>query len=157
MLRARATDRRVRLGANIALAALLFWGGMVFQNWLFPAGITVNGTKVELGPRKRMGTLVAAPVPTSVRILFGPLSVPPKEMLSQNIEWQAIEGTGRQRKYNGISADPDETICMFSMADKCFNEYKYLDLVLSFQKPITFTHIKVTVVQGDATPKIFAA
>jgi hypothetical protein len=74
-------------------------------------------------------------------------------MLSQNIEWQAIEGTGRQRKYNGISADPDETICMFSMADKCFNEYKYLD-VLSFQKPITFTHIKVTVVQGDATPRL---
>ncbi|MFZ0496785.1 MAG: hypothetical protein WBE80_11925 [Methylocella sp.] len=138
--------------ASVALGALLFWGGMVFQNWLSPAGITVNGTKVELRPRKRTGAPVAAPVPTKVRILFGPISVPPKEMFSQNVEWQAIEGTGYQQKYNGFSPDPDETICRFSLSDKCFLEYKYLDLVLSFEKPITFKNIKVTMVQGGVTP-----
>jgi hypothetical protein len=33
-LRARKTDRRVRAGAVIALAGLLFWGGMLFDGWL---------------------------------------------------------------------------------------------------------------------------
>jgi hypothetical protein len=151
-------NRRI-LTVCLVVGALVFIGGMGFQNWL-SVPISVNDTKVELGPRKR-SAIPATSVPTSVRILFGPSSVKPKEMQSQNIEWQAIEGkaTGSRARYSisapyiGGPPDPQAAMCsspIIGYDERCYTtyEYKYLDLVLSFEKPITSKKIKVTAVQG---------
>lgn len=163
-LRARATDRRVRRSAAVLFCALLFWGGMGFEKWLSPTIIPAGGTKVDLGPRKR-SAIPAAPIPTSLRILFGPGSVSPKEMRSENVEWQAIEQTasGHTQKYTFStlslgSYDAQAAACLGNSNiydDKCWVQYsyKYLELVLSFEKPITFKNLRVSVVQGDDLPK----
>ena len=97
----------------------------------------------------------ATPVPTSVRILFGPEAVPPKEIFSQNVKWRAIEETGYGIKALSIT-DPDWASCYGQSigmpSEKCYVPYKFLELVLSFPKPITFKNIKITAVQGGDVP-----
>jgi hypothetical protein len=151
-LRARITDRRVRRGAAIALGILLFLGGMGFQSWRSVPDFSVNGTKVELGPRKREA-IPSTPIPTSVKILFGPTSVAPKELQSQNVEWQAIEETAvTPKQFN--SGDPQAVDCLlYFRRDECWTKHRMLELVLSFQKPITFKNVKIETLQGGETPK----
>jgi hypothetical protein len=153
-------------GAVTAIWALLIGvpAGMKLENYFYPVGS--NGvTTIQFGPRKR-ATVPPAPIPTYLHILFGPISIAPKEIQSANIEWQAIELThsGVTPKYIGpaiLSADPtamDRLRCSMSVdfSDRtCFvpYSYKYLELVLSFDKPITFKNIRVSAAQGGETPK----
>lgn len=122
-------------------------------------------TKVAIGPRKREEAIPPAQIPTSIRILFGPSGVQPKEIRSQNVEWQAIEQTyeGYAPKYgigmySGSSIyDAQATACMTNsnhVDERCWEKYSYktLKLVLSFAKPITFRKISVDAIQGGRLP-----
>jgi len=156
--RKQASKPLVRYGSIIVVGCLLFLGGIGFQNWLSPF-ISTTGTKVELGPRKR-AAIPAAPIPTSLRILFGPASVAPKELQSKNVEWQAIEGTASAPKYANalISMSPSQqalacTFNPYTDPDACFVRYKTLELVLSFEKPVTFKKIKIEAIQGGEVPR----
>lgn len=115
-----------------------------------PTVLTLSARPIFVSP---------APIPTFVRILFGPESVPPKEIRSQNVTWRAIEETSSSPKYflsNTIgTTDPDAFFCLsnpMSLSEKCYITYKFLELVLSFQKPTTFKNIKMTAVQGGNVP-----
>lgn len=138
-------------------------GGPVINNIMPGSGAAsdqTEKTKIAVGPRKREAAIPAAAVPTSLRILFGPSGVPPKELNSQNIEWQAIEQAyeGYQPKYSissmtGSLLGGQATACITNSVqvdERCWEKYSYktLKLVLSFPKPITFRKLAVEVVQG---------
>jgi hypothetical protein len=119
-------------------------------------------TKVAIGPRRRETVIDAAPIPTSLRILFGPNGVQPKEIRSQNIEWQAIEQAyeGYAQKYSPVAPIPFDAqawACLQNSSkvdERCWEKYSYktLKLVLSFAKPITFKKISVETIQGGMVP-----
>lgn len=105
-----------------------------------------------------------AAIPTSLKILFGPQGVSPKEIQSRNVKWQAIEQTyeGYEQKYTafsmtGVPYDAQVTACRNNSTqidERCWEKYSYknLKLVLSFAKPITFKKITVDSVQGGRLP-----
>ena len=96
--------------------------------------------------------------------MFGPEGVPPKEIQSQNIKWQAIEQKfeGYEQKYTpfsmtGMPYDAQAAACRNNSTqidERCWQKYSYrtLKLVLSFPKPITFKKIAVGTVQGGSAP-----
>jgi hypothetical protein len=166
------TLHHLKIGQWPMLAAGI--GTMIFLGWLtwflhsigltLPGQISMaDGTTVQLGPRKR-DKIPPAAIATSLNILFGPESVKPKEIQSHNIEWQAIEqvATGYNKKYSIINQlgtyDAQAFACLGNnnvYDEKCWEKYTYkkLELVLSFEKPITFKNIKIDKVQGGAVPK----
>jgi hypothetical protein len=148
------TDTNIwkRRAVAVAAAVTLFVGAPL-------ASYHLTGTEfeVKLIPRSH-DTEKPAAVHTSAQILFGPLTTTPKTIASQNIEWRAIERTASVRKYTMantiLGADPEASECMMgSMANKCFSSYKYLEMVISFTRPITYKTLKIVKLQGENVPK----